>query len=360
MTPAKSIFLPLIGFLALQGTLSTVLLAGEAEPDAALDSSAALESEAALPTAIPSLSRNEAVTQALGDQKALELVIAQLETSQGAYGAELSEAYFQLGTTERTLELPEAAVETFGKALQSLKIGYGLYDLRQLPILEEMLTTYETLENWEEVDSIHHLIHFITARNPDADAELRFQSLVQLGRWKLQSEVDGLLPNREGSANEVLKLYENEIEKLEAYANYPDKSIHLATLYLDLAEVEFSEAKAKYAMPITEFGLVGQSSISTVSCVTFMGRDGKPVQSCTNVEVPNPSYYMEPSNKKNMEIRKHLDEMRDDVMQAYSALQNVTEGADQRVELLAEVQRLTREYNDFATMNSRSSLYRLD
>ena len=330
MTPVKPIVLPVIGFLALLGTLNTALLAGEA------------------------------VTQTLSDKDALEQVIRQLETTQGAYGAQLSEAYFQLGTTERALENHDEAAQAFGKSLQILRTGYGLLDLRQLPILEELLATNQTLEDWQEVDSLRHLMHFITSRNSEADAELRFQSLVKLGRWKVQAEEDRLLPENENPVKQAFELYSNEIGKLEASATYQGKNIHLATLYLDIAAVEFNQAKAKYEMPITEFELGGQSSISTVNCITFAGRDGRPVQSCTSVEMPNPSYYMEPSNRKNMQIRQHLDAVKDDVLQAYRTLQNEPEGTEHRAALLAEVQRLTREYNDFTAMNSKSSMYRLD
>lgn len=348
MTLSKTTHLPVLGFLTLLGMPYAAALAGEADPGTTL------AAEFVPP------SRNEAVTQALSDKDALEQVIRQLETTQGAYGAELSEAYFQLGTTERALENYEEAVQAFGQALQILRTGYGLLDLRQLPILEELLATSQTLEDWQEVDSLHHLMHFITSRNPETETEVRFQSLVQLGRWKVQAEVDGLLPEKADSVKEALQLYDNEIGKLEASATYQGRNIHLATLYLDLAAVEFTQAKAKYAMPITEFGMGGQSSISTVNCIAFTGRDGRTVQSCTSVEVPNPSYYMEPSNKKNMQIRQHLDEMKNDVLEAYRTLQNEPEGTNQRAALLAEVQRLTREYNDFATMNSKSSMYRLD
>jgi tetratricopeptide (TPR) repeat protein len=292
--------------------------------------------------------------QALIDRDSYQQTIATLEARQGVYSMELSEAYVGLGNTLRTLDQHEEAAAAFSKALQSLRIGYGLNDLRQLAVLEELRTTHERLGDWDEVDSANHLIFYIAKHSPEADEDLRVKALLNLGDWMRKAEAEELVSDFDANARDLMELYNSEIARIQATENYAGRNVHLATLYLDLAATELSEAKRKYEMPLTAFQTPAageQRTTTQQSCVTGVDRSGRVVQACTQpMEVPNINYYLAPNQQKSTEIRVHLAAIENTVLQAYRALQDEPSDATP-TELLDEVHRLTTEYNDFVALN---------
>jgi tetratricopeptide (TPR) repeat protein len=333
MRPSTSLFLLSFGAALLQGLLSTSALAQTlAEVDT--------------PDAVRA--------QALIDRDTYQQTVATLEARQGVYTMELSEAYVGLGNTLRTLDRHEEAAVAFGKALQSLRISYGLNDLRQLPVLEAVRATHEHLADWDEVDSANHLIFYIAKHSPEADQDLRVKALVNLGRWMRKAEAEELVSGFDANARDLMALYNSEIEHIEGLESYAGRQVHLATLYLDLAATELGEAKRKYEMPLTAFQtpVAGEQRTTTQqSCVTGTDRNGRVVQACTQpMEVPNINYYLTPNLKKSSEIRAHLAGVENTVLQAYRSLQDSPADTTQS-ELIDEVHRLTSEYNDFVALN---------
>jgi hypothetical protein len=344
MRPSTSLFLLSFGAAALQGALSTHALAQTLAEVDTPDAAALVQSRI-----------DDAVrAQALIDRDTYQQTIAALEARQGVYNMELSEAYVALGNTLRTLDRHDEAAVAFGKALQSLRIGYGLNDLRQLPVLEELLATHERLGDWDEVDSTNHLIFYIAAHSPQADQALRVKALVNLGRWMRKAAAEGLVSEFDANARDLMELYNSEIAHIEAMDSYAGRNVHLATLYLDLAATELSEAKRKYEMPLTAFQtpVAGEQRTTTQqNCISGYDRNGRLIQACTQpMEVPNINYYLTPNVQKSGEIRAHLAAVENTVLQAYRALQNNSSDATP-TELLDEVQRLTTEYNDFVALN---------
>jgi hypothetical protein len=289
------------------------------------------------------------------DLDAYQQTINTIEARQGVYTLELSEAYVGLGTALLTLDRPRAATEAFGKALQALRIGNGLEDLRQLPVLEQIRATNERLREWDEVDAANHLMFYIAKHSQEANAELRVKSLLNLGRWIRRAAAEDLIADLNANAKDLAELYDNEIAQLEGVAPYEGRSTHLAALYLDVAATELSEAKRKYDMPLSEFQTPGageQRTTTQQTCMTGVDRSGRVVQACTApMEVPNINYYLQPNVQKSNEIRKHLAAVENRVMQAFRTLRDEPATADTQEDLLEEVQRLTGEYNDFVALN---------
>jgi tetratricopeptide (TPR) repeat protein len=352
MTTSKSFLLLALGVLALQITLPAVSLAATATSDAVASAAAATVSNAAV---IGDAADDDLTRQALVNKAALELAIVDIESRQGVWGDELSEAYLDLGTALRTLERHDEAVEAFGKSLQSLRISAGLHDLRQIPILQALLASQQALANWDEVDSLHHLIHYISRKNPAAEPELRFQSLVQLSRWTRKATDDRLLSSSyRVNATAMNALYGNEIDYFQHHADYAGRHLHVAGLFLEQAEFEFAQARLKYEQPISEFQSTEQQrSFTTTQCQVVRLRNGSLAQICTTSETPNMNYYLQPSYQKNSEIRQHLREMKEDIINAFAALQEDTDMPTERNALLADVNRLTEDYNRFVTQNSK-------
>jgi len=307
--------------------------------------------------ATPMPAATEQHAQVLAARESYLRTIAELEAQHGTYGVELSEAYVGLGTTLRALGEPDAAVAAFDKALQAVRVGYGLNDLRQLPVLRELRTTQEIRQDWEAVHSANYLIFHIAARA--GDASLRVNSLRELGRWIRRANAERLVSSFDANVGDLLTLFDNEIARLEALPDYPGRNLHLASLYLDMATTELAEAKRKYELPISDFqmpGLGENPTTTTQTCFSGVDRSGRPITVCNApVVIPNMNYYLGPNAQKDQEIRAHLVDVEQTVLKAFHNLEAGTDASAEEAELRAEMQRLAGEFNAFVEENRDQS-----
>lgn len=286
-----------------------------------------------------------------------EQQIAELEVRQQTFGvdAELGEAYYGLGISLQTLERHEEAVAAFDKALQALRENKGLYELEQLPVLQARLDSSEALASWQEVDAGRQLAHLITLKNPAASAEQRYQTLRELGLWKLRAAEDDLLPNSLGDAKAAAALYQHELERPGVRAFYQGRDLSLANLYLDMAALEFLQARKMMALPLSAYVVGGQRTVTETQCQTLQTPDGRGRQVCRSIQVPNLDYFMSLSDRKYRETRRHLDAMKAAVLDAHAVLlgEVETQNRADALALLSDVHRLTDAFNDFVAENSR-------
>ncbi|HEY0963366.1 MAG TPA: hypothetical protein VGE69_13525 [Pseudomonadales bacterium] len=291
--------------------------------------------------------------QVQAERAAQESRILELEALHGIYGVELSDAYVELGRTLGTLGDHDAAADAFNKALQALRVGYGLNDVRQLPVLQELRATQERRGDWDEVHAMHYLAFNIAMHN--GDEELRVRSLRELGQWLRRAASEKLVSDYAANAGDLITLYEREVQRIEQKDAYPGRNLQLASLYVDLASAELSEAKRKYDLPITEFqtpGLGEQRSTIEQTCFSGLDRNGRPITVCNQpMVVPNMNYYLAPNAQKAQEIRSHLLDVESTVVKAFNVLQDETDPSARQTELLDEMQRLTGEYNAFVAEN---------
>jgi hypothetical protein len=284
-------------------------------------------------------------------------LITQLESGQNSPGVavELSEAYYGLGNALQSLERHEEAVAAFDQALQAIRKNNGLYELQQLPVLQARLDSSQALGWWQEVDADRQLAHLITLKNPAASIERRYQALRELGLWKLRAADEELLPDYLDGARDAAALYWQELERPDLRASYKGRVLFVANLYLDVAAIEFMQAKKRLALPLGAYVEGGQRTITQMYCETFPTADGRGRQVCRSMQVPNMDYFMSLSDKKFRDTRRHLEAMQDAVLEAYAVLlgEVETQNRDEALTLLAEVHRLTAVYNDFLAENSR-------
>jgi tetratricopeptide (TPR) repeat protein len=296
-------------------------------------------------------------TETLSALTSYQQLITELETRPNALaaGMELGEAYYGLGNSLQALERHEEAVQAFDMALQHLRKNKGLYDLEQLPVLQAQLDSSMALAAWDKVDADRQLAHLIALKNPAASIERRYQTLRELGLWKLRAADEELLPDFLDDAKEAAELYQQELERPDLRASYQGRPLFVANLYLDLAAIEFMQAKKRLAMPLSSFVEGGQRTLTQMYCETIPTPDGRGRQVCRNIQVPNMDYFMSLSDKKFRDTQYHLDAMQDSVLEAYKVLlaEVDTQNRDEALKLLAEVHRLTRVYNDFLAQNSR-------
>src|SRR5690606_37477633 len=128
---------------------------------------------------------------------AYEQLIADLQARQPgpAVTRELGEAWLGLGRALQAAQRHQEAIEAFDLALQAVRESSGLHDLAQLPVLQARIDSGQALASWQEVDAGLHLAYEVASRNPAAGTELRYQTLRELGLWKLRAAEENLLPN---------------------------------------------------------------------------------------------------------------------------------------------------------------------
>jgi hypothetical protein len=240
-------------------------------------------------------------------------------------------------------------------ALQGIRENSGLYELDQLPVLQAQLESQEALAAWRDVDASMQLAHLISLKNPDASIDRRYQALRELGLWKLRAAEEDLLPNPLHETRDAAAIYRLELDEPDSRGAYAGRPLSVANLYLDLAALEFLQAREKLALPLSEYVEGGQRTSTQTYCETIQTPDGRGRQVCRTMQVPNMDYFMSLSDRKYKEIRYHLDAMKDAVLEAYKVLlpEVDTRNRDAALTLLAEVRRLTDAHNGFTAANAR-------
>lgn len=287
----------------------------------------------------------------LARKSAIEQRIEQLQQQGGVYAAELKESWFELGATLQELEAWEEATQAFDSAWQAARISGGLEDPGQLPVLRRLLASHRAAEQWEKADATAHLIQHISSRAHAPGSPERLDALLQLGRWKLIAARDDLLPDAMRTALSASELYGSEILRLQNMEDFPGRRIQLATLHLEQASAEFLLANEIREQPLQEYFVSGQRSTTMLQCSYTRLPDGRTQQVCVPVEVPNLDFYVDPANRKNLDIMRHLGEMRRGVEAAFTYLKDETELVTERDALLADMNALTDSYNRFITGN---------
>jgi tetratricopeptide (TPR) repeat protein len=290
--------------------------------------------------------------EAQADRARYEQVISDLElTSVGSYNPSLTEAYLNLAGTLERLDLYEEAAAVYDQALQSIRINNGLNSMEQLPVLEELQENSIAIQDWEKVDRFSNLAFHITRRNFSLGDERRVKALDDLGQWKLRAVRDELTDKHLQFVQDTIVMYSSERELLEAIPDYEQKSIHLAVLHLGEARAKLAIAQDVLDRPLGDFGTSGQQTYTTQVCRMVILPNGKIIQECEAVEMPNMDYYLDPSMRKSQEISRNLLDIRRSIGNAYKELQK-HEDLNERNPLLEEVQVLTNAYNSFITENA--------
>jgi DNA-binding transcriptional MerR regulator len=287
----------------------------------------------------------------LQQKERIEARIEELQQQGGVYAADLQESWFELGDTLQALEAWDEATQAYDSAWQATRISGGLNDPLQLPALRRLFAAQRAAEEWEKVDTTAHLMQHISSKAFAPGSAERLDAVLQLGRWKLLAARDDLLPNAFGVAMNASEVYGSEIAKLEALDDYPGRNIQLATLHLEKASAEFLLANEIRQQPLQEYFVSGQRSNTVLQCSVTRLPDGRAQQICVPVEIPNLDFYVDPANRKNQDIMRHLGEMRSGVEAAWNLLKDETENTEARDALLADMNALTESYNSFVTGN---------
>ncbi len=280
---------------------------------------------------------------------ALEARIDSLQQELRSDDPALQETWLELGSTLQQLQQHAEAAAAFDAAWQAARSSGGLENPQQLDVLRRLLASQRAAEEWEKADATAHLMQHIGSRALPPGSDTRLDTVLQLGRWKLLAARDELLPNPLGTALSAADLFRQEITRLEALPPAPARDLQLATLHLEKASAAYLVAERIRAQPLQDYFMGGQRSTTMLQCQLVRLPDGRAQQVCMPVELPNLDFYVDPSNRKNQDIARQLEDMRSSIAAAFGYLQQTDVPDTARDTLLDDMRALTVLYNEFAS-----------
>jgi len=307
--------------------------------------------------AMPSSSASDPLLGTDADARLLEeksgyaKLVAELEAIQPLPLEELTKALLLLGQAEQLLSRQANAAKTYEKALYYSRINVGLNHSDQLPILNALMTIYDSVGNWQMVDDYMHLQLHIARLNFPVGSEQREQSLARFTQWKLTAAKEELVFGYSNSAEELSVMHKREIRSLLEQDDFAGKDIQLASLYLQQARLLHTLATIALEAPLRNYETGTAKYKTERQCQAVMSPVGRGEWVCSDVPAPNINYYIEPALRKNQSIAGYLSEMKKSILKAYDYLQNESLSPEQINPGLAEVQNLTQDYNRFVSTN---------
>lgn len=113
--------------------------------------------------------------------------IQQIESDRGVYSYELLPELIGLGLLSQEQFKPAESAEVFERALYIIRVNDGLYSTRQLPLLDLMIASNTTLEEWKQVAKGYDMMYWLYKRNYAKDDPRQLQTLKRLRRWYMES-----------------------------------------------------------------------------------------------------------------------------------------------------------------------------
>lgn len=165
-----------------------------------------------------------------GDPQAYAGRIAELERRYGPFHPQLAEALTGLGLVQQERGEYGAALETFRRALQIVRVNEGLHSPGQLDELERIIELQTALGDWEGLDDGYHYLYWVHRRSWGEDDPRLVQVLERLGRWHLQALKLGAGENPLGHATEAVVAFGRAVAIAERAYGTRDRRL-VAPLY---------------------------------------------------------------------------------------------------------------------------------
>lgn len=150
------------------------------------------------------------------DIRRYEAAIAELQATAGPYSDPLREQYLGLGELYQQQGDHEKAIATFESAMHIDRVNDGLFTLRQLPIVENIIESYTALADFDELNDHEEYLYYIQQKSYDAGDQRLLAAKERWADWNVQSFLkegtirnyaDGIVPTNSvsmGSRNDYV------------------------------------------------------------------------------------------------------------------------------------------------------------
>ena len=109
--------------------------------------------------------------------------IARVESSQGAYAAQLPEQLLSLGLTLQSQGRHAEAIDLFKRGAHLARINDGLYSSQQVPMLQGQIASYVAGGDYVQADERQHYMYRVQIRSTDSGPE-HTAALMQQANWQ--------------------------------------------------------------------------------------------------------------------------------------------------------------------------------
>lgn len=248
-------------------------------------------------------------------QRDADALSAQLQSridELGPYDPGLAEVQMDLGQTLLSLERFDEAAEMYMQALQISRINDGLYDDRQIAILQGLIDANAALQEWSRVDDYAHLRFSLQARRYPPGSSDYVDALLEQADWQLQASRYSLL-DRPGSDVLIRRLYDMQEDYRQVLAaaqergNVPQQWSILEVL----AAIDTEIARhVSYQSAISFDSAVPRYVMQTVCRMVSDGNGGSQ-RVCWRERVSNPDYYHSAVNQRRTQLERARMSLRD-------------------------------------------------
>lgn len=278
--------------------------------------------------------------------------IAELESqdSRNSWAPGLGEAWLDLANAQRAAGDYNAAMTSYGKALQVVRVRDGLNSANQLPILQAQLRALEELQQWNRYDSTLNLINLITQDHFPVGDDKRIRVLDQLSKWQLRAAREGLLERSEEKTRAVADLYASEMQKLETGDATAVSDFGISSLRIGIANTKLALTRIVFNKPVKEYrSPAGELMVSGSNCRSTPLAIGNDSAACLAPAVPNIGQYREPARRKQRELNFYLEELRTSILDAGETLSEKP-SFENREQLVDEFRNLAESYTEFVSL----------
>lgn len=113
--------------------------------------------------------------------------IAEIEEAYGPYDSNLPQHLMSLGLIYQTGGQHDEAAEVFERAVHVQRIGGGLYDLNQVPMLEKLIESNVARGSWADASKNHQYLYWLHKRNFGDDDPRMLPVIDKLSNWHLNA-----------------------------------------------------------------------------------------------------------------------------------------------------------------------------
>lgn len=286
--------------------------------------------------------------------------LQRLESELGHYNASLIEKYGDLARFLEEHGDHQQAAEMYRQALQLARINTGLHSEQQLPFIDRIIGSSLSLNDWQQVDDMHHFRYYLKNRIYDP-ADPRFaEAIAELGNWKLRVMRENLL--NAGSrgitdeAEKLSKVYQDGITRIQSSPEFNETS--LLPLYQGKSMADLAISQVLADTPYQYFqGTVSRFVYQSV-CRNVPGPRGESVRQCTQVKQENPRYRQSQRDNKRMMVNRSVREVQKSIDNLNGILvRNPEIPAGERNQIASQIREFEVEFQRILRSSRRGLLF---
>jgi tetratricopeptide (TPR) repeat protein len=148
-------------------------------------------------------------------ERAYANAIREIESRDGAYGANLSESLLSLGLTLQAQGRHGEAADAFRRGAHVTRINDGLYSAQQVPLLEGEIASYIALANYAQADERQNYLYRVQLRSM-ASGDSLADAYMQQASWQYKAYQMGVGPDSYTRLMNMWDLYRRALQDVMA------------------------------------------------------------------------------------------------------------------------------------------------